>query len=159
MQFKTVGGVVPSADGAMVAWTQTQSVMDAEHSEMLTHIFVARVDGSHRIQLTRGDKSAASPSFSPDGRMVYFLSARSGKNNVYRISIAGGEAEMVTDFKGAVEEYQVSPDGKTVAFAGYEAPADEEKTKKEKRDFRVVDANPENRSIYLLPAEEPGEGK
>jgi dipeptidyl aminopeptidase/acylaminoacyl peptidase len=159
MQFKTVGGVVPSPDGAMVAWTQTQSVMDAEHSEMLTHIFVARVDGSHRIQLTRGDKSAASPSFSPDGRMVYFLSSRSGKNNVYRISIAGGEAEMVTDFKGAVEEYEVSPDGKTVAFAGYEAPADEEKTKKEKRDFRVVDANPENRSIYLLPAEAPGEGK
>jgi dipeptidyl aminopeptidase/acylaminoacyl peptidase len=159
MQFKTVGAVVPSPDGTMVVWTQTQPVMDPEHSEMLTHIFIAQAGGSHRIQLTRGDKSASNPSFSPDGRMVYFLSSRSGKNNVYRIPIAGGEAEMLTDFKGSVERYEVSPDGKTVAFTGYEPPSDDEKNKKEKRDFRVVDANPENYSIYLIPAEMPAEGK
>src|SRR5262249_13590550 len=63
MQFKTVSGVVPSPDGSMVAWTQTESVMDTERSEMLTHIFIAHADGSHRIQLTRGEKSATSPSF------------------------------------------------------------------------------------------------
>src|SRR4051812_11700689 len=102
MQFKTVSGVIPSPDGSKVAWTQTQSVMDAEHSEMLTHVFVANSDGSHRIQLTRGDKSASDPSFSPDGRMIYFVSPRSGKANVYRIPIAGGEAEQITDFKGSL---------------------------------------------------------
>jgi dipeptidyl aminopeptidase/acylaminoacyl peptidase len=159
MQFKTVSGVVPSPDGSMVAWTQTQSVMETERSESLTHIFIARADGTHRIQLTRGDKSSASPSFSPDGRMIYFLSARSGKNNVYRIPIAGGEAEMLTDFKGSMEAYSLAPDGKTIAFTGYEAPADDEKNKKEKRDYHVVDSNPENHSIYLIPAEAPTEGK
>ena len=150
MQFKTVSGVVPSPDGSKVVWTQSQAVMDAEHSETLTQIFLANADGSHRLQLTRGEKSSTSPSFSPDGRSVYFLSARSGKNNVFRISIAGGEAEMLTDFKGSIGSYQVSPDGKTVAFTGYEPPADEEKNKKEKRDFRVVDANPENHALYVL---------
>ncbi len=159
MQFKSVGGVTPSPDGSIVVWTQSQPVMDVERSEVLTHIFIARADGSHRVQLTRGDKSASNPSFSPDGRMVYFLSSRSGKNNVYRIAIAGGEAEMVTDFKGSLDQYEVSPDGKTVAFTGYEPPADEEKNKKEKRDFRVVDANPENHAIYLIQADEPASGK
>jgi dipeptidyl aminopeptidase/acylaminoacyl peptidase len=159
MQFKTVSGVVPSPDGSKVAWTQTQAVMDTEHSEMLTHIFLAHADGSHRIQLTRGDKSATNPSFSPDGRMIYFTSARSGKNNVYRIGVAGGEAEMLTDFKGSLGGYRLSPDGKTIAFDGYEPPADEEKNKKEKRDFRVVDANPENHAIYLIPAEADADGK
>jgi dipeptidyl aminopeptidase/acylaminoacyl peptidase len=159
MQFKTVSNVLPSPDGAKVVWTQTQSVMGPEQSEMLTHIFAANADGSHRIQLTRGDKSATSPSFSPDGRMIYFLSPRSGKNNVYRIAIGGGEAEMLSDFKGTLGTYQLSPDGKTIAFTGYEPPADEEKNKKEKRDYRVVDANPENQSIYLIPAEANGDGK
>jgi dipeptidyl aminopeptidase/acylaminoacyl peptidase len=159
MQFKTVSSVVPSPDGSAVVWTQTESVMDAERSEMLTQIFVARADGSHRVQLTRGDKSSTNPSFSPDGRTVYFLSSRSGKANVYRISIAGGEAEMLTDFKGSVADYRVSPDGKTVAFMGYEPPANEEKNKKEKRDFHVVDADPENCSIYLIPAEQTGDAK
>ena len=153
MQFKNVSGVVPSPDGSKVVWTQTQSVMDAEHSETLTHIFIANADGSHRRQLTRGDKSCTSPSFSPDGRSVYFLSSRSGKNNVYRIDIAGGEAEMLTDFKGGVGSYAVSPDGKTVAFTGYEPPADQEKNRKEKRDFRVVDANPENHALYILASD------
>ena len=148
MQFQTVSGVVPSPDGTKVVWTQSHSVMDAEHSETQTHIFLANADGSHRLQLTRGEKSATSPSFSPDGGSVYFLSARSGKNNVYRIAIAGGEAEMLTDFKGQLGAYQVSPDGKLVAFTGYEPPADEEKNKKEKRDYRVVDANPENMALY-----------
>ncbi len=150
MQFKTVSGVAPSPDGSKVVWTQSQSVMDAEHSETLTHIFLANADGSHRLQLTRGEKSATSPSFSPDGKSVYFMSARSGKNNVYRIAIAGGEAEMLTDFKGRLGAYQVSPDGKLVAFTGYEPPPDEEKNKKEKRDYRVVDANPENMASVLF---------
>ncbi|HWZ33205.1 MAG TPA: S9 family peptidase [Bryobacteraceae bacterium] len=159
MQFKTVSSVLPSPDGSKVVWAQTQSVMDAEHSEMLTQLFLANVDGSHRIQLTRGDKSATSPSFSPDGRVVYFLSSRSGKSNVYRIAIAGGEAEMLTDFKGTLGAYRLSPDGKTVAFAGYEPPPDEEKNKKEKRDFRVVDSSPENQSLYLIASEANADGK
>src|SRR5271168_1947060 len=159
MQFKTVSGVVPSPDGTKVVWTQTQSVMDAEHSETLTHIFLAHADGSHRIQLTRGDKGATGPQFSPDGRQVYFLSARSGKNNIYRIPVVGGEAEQITDFKGALGAYELSADGKTVAFTGYEPPADEEKNKKEKRDYRVVDANQENQSMYLIPAEADADGR
>ena len=70
-----------------------------------------------------------------------------------RIAIAGGEAEMLSDFKGSLAAYKLSPDGKTVAFTGYEPPADEEKNKKEKRDWRVVDSNPANLSLYLIPSE------
>jgi dipeptidyl aminopeptidase/acylaminoacyl peptidase len=159
LQFKTVGGVLPSADGSRVAWTQTQAVMDAEHSETLTHIFVANADGSHRIQLTRGEQSCTAPAFSPDGRYVYFRSSRSGKMNLYRIGIAGGEAEMLTDFKGSLGSYQVAPDGKSAAFTGYEPPADEEKNKKEKRDWQVVDSNPANMAIYVIPTEGDESGK
>jgi dipeptidyl aminopeptidase/acylaminoacyl peptidase len=159
MQVKTVGDVMPSPDGARVAWIQSQAVMEPERSEIVSQIFLANADGSHRVQLTRGEKSALSPSFSPDGQYVYFVSSRNGKRNVYRIAIAGGEAEMITEFKGDVGIYQLSPDGKTVAFTGYEPPADDEKAKKEKRDWRVVDATPANRSLYIVPAEADGDGK
>jgi hypothetical protein len=70
MQLKNVGFVVPSPDGRLVAYTQTQAVMEDEKSEMVTQIFLAKADGSHRIQLTRGEKSSTSPEFSPDGRYV-----------------------------------------------------------------------------------------
>src|SRR5579885_3171906 len=159
MQFKNIGSVVPSPDGSRVVWTQIEAVMDAEHSEMREQIFLANADGSHLLQLTRGEKSSANPSLSPDGRMVYFESARSGRNQVYRILISGGEAEQITDFKGDISVYQLSPDGKTVAFTGYEPPADLEKNRKEKRDFRVLDSNPANHSIYLIPADADPDGR
>ena len=158
-QLQGVGAVTPSPDASLVAWTQTRLLMDPEHSEQLTHIYLARADGSHRIQVTRGEKSCSAPAFSPDGRYLYFRSARSGKMNVYRILVSGGEAEMLTDFKGDLGDFAVSPDGKTLAFTGYEPPADAEKKKKEKLDFRVVDANPENMALYVVPAEPDADGK
>ena len=159
MQVKTIGEVVPSPDGTRVAWTQSQAVIEPERSEALTQIYLANADGSHRIQLTRGEKSSTDPAFSPDGRYLYFLSGRSGKPQVYRIEIAGGEAEAITAFKGDLGTFAISPDGKTVAFTGHETPADQEKKTKEKRDWRVVDADPPNHALYVIPAEADADGK
>jgi len=159
MQVRTVGDVVPSPDGRLVAYTQTRAVAETEKSEMDTQIFLAHADGSHRVQLTRGEKSASSPSFSPDGRFIYFSSERSGKPNLWRIPVDGGEAEMLTDWKGEIGLYRVSPDGKWLAFAAAEPPPDEEKQKKEKRDFRVIDENPKNHSLWVIPAELDIQGK
>jgi dipeptidyl aminopeptidase/acylaminoacyl peptidase len=159
LQVRTIGSVVPSPDAHWIAYTQIKPVAEGEHSEQVTQIFLARGDGSRRLQLTRGEKSSSAPAFSPDGRYVYFLSDRSGKSNLYRVLIEGGEAEMLTDVKGSLGEFKVAPDGKWIAYAGYEPPADLEKARKEKRDFHVVDADPENMAIYLIPAEANAEGK
>src|ERR1041384_1336595 len=90
MKVKTVTAPVPSPDGRLAVWAQTQAGMDGEKSEMLTHIFLARADGSGRFQVTRGDKSATAPVFSPDSAWIFFASERSGKKNLYRIRVDGG---------------------------------------------------------------------
>lgn len=152
MQVRSVAEVTPSPDGAWAAWTETSAIIEAEKSENLTQIFLGRADGSRRFQLTRGDKSASAPVFSPDSRSLYFTSDRSGKKNLYRIAIAGGEAEKLTDWQGAMAGYALSPDGKWIAFAGREAEASEERAKKEKLDFHVLDENPKNHALWIVPA-------
>jgi dipeptidyl aminopeptidase/acylaminoacyl peptidase len=159
MQVRPVGDVTPSPDGQLVAYTESRAVMEAEKSEIDTQIFLAHADGSHRVRLTRGEKSVSSPSFSPDGRYVYFSSERSGKPNLWRIPVDGGEADMLTDWKGEIGAYHISPDGKWIAFAGMEPRDEEEKQKKEKRDFRVVDENPKNHSLWIVPAEPDSQGR
>jgi len=159
MKIKSVGSVVPSPDSRLVAYAQTEAVMEAERSEMVSQIWLAKADGSWRTQLTRGEKGSASPSFSPDSRYVYFLSSRSGKQNVWRIPTLAGEAEMLTDWKGSLGAYKVSPDGKWIAFTAREEDKDEEKRKKEKRDVKVIDESPENLAIWTIPAEPNEEGK
>lgn len=161
LQLKNVGAVTPSPDGRMLVWTETRQVLDTDKSEVSTQLWTGAVDGSKRRQLTRHEKSSNAPAWSPDGQWVYFLSARGPKRQVYRIAIAGGEAEQVTDSKGSISEFELSPDGATLAYASYETPAEKEKAKKEKRDYVVVGEDPENESLYLLPlgAEKPAAKK
>jgi len=162
MKVREVADVVPSPDGDWVVYTQTRAVMEEEKSEMLTHLFLARADGSRRFQLTQGGKSCTSPSFSSDGQFVYFLSPRDaeeGKQNIWRIRIDGGEAERLTDWKGSLGSYKVSPDGKWLAFTGREKDEETEKSKKEKRDFRVVDEKPESHGLWIIPTAAGEEGK
>ena len=159
LQLQSVGAVTPSPDGKLVAWTQGRHVIESEKSETITQIWLSRSDGSNRFQLTRGEKSSQSPSFSPDSAWVYFTSSRSGKNQVWRIPVDGGEAEQISDFKDGAGRYQLSPDGKSIAFTGHEAPADEEKNKKEKRDWKIIDDKARNEALYVIPAEADSKGK
>ena len=136
LRFETIGAVAPSPDGQWVAYTQSKPIIAAERSEWVSQIFVARVrNGSRRFQLTRGDAGASAPAFSPDGYWVYFLSERSGKTQLYRIRIEGGEAQKLTDFTGALGSFKIAPDGKQIMFTGHETPPDAEKAKKEKTGF------------------------
>ena len=68
-------------------------------------------------QLTSDRVMNTSPSWSPDGTRIAFLSDRSGTQQVYLLPIAGGEAMQFTDLKqGAASQPEWSPDGKLIAF-------------------------------------------
>lgn len=159
LQFQTISAVTPSPDGRLAVWVQTRPLIETERSEMVSQIWAGATDGSRRFQLTRNDKGASNPAWSADGRYVYFVSDRGGGAQVHRILLLGGEAEKLTDFKGGVGAYELSPDGKWIAFTAYEPPADEEKSKKEKRDMHVVDSNPANAALYVAAVEPGSDGK
>ena len=151
MRVETIGQVVPSPDGAWVAYTRTRAVMDDTKSAMVTRIHLARSDGTRRFRLTSGETSSTSPAFAPDSKSVYFLSRRSGNPDIWRIAIDGGEARRVTEWNGLIAGFRVSPDGKWIAFRGREKDDAFEKAKEAKLDFRVMDEDPKNDALWLVP--------
>ncbi len=160
LQFQTITSVTVSPDGKMVAWVQTKPVVETEKSEQLSQIWVAPADGSRRYQLTRGEKSSSNPRWTPDGKRLLFTSSRAEATpQIYSIAIAGGEAEKLTEFKGKIGAFEISPDGKAIAFTGAETNAEEEKAKKEKRDMRVIDQPKDNHSLYAIPTASDADGK
>ncbi len=59
------------------------------------------------------------PSFSADGRWLYFHSDRTGIMNVYAYELASGRLKQVTNVLTGAYSPDPSPDGKTLAYVGY----------------------------------------
>ncbi len=142
IKYKRVSSPALSEDGRLVAYTVATARMEGETSDFLTHIYVVSTDGKINAQFTFGDKSCTNPQFSPDGQYLSYTSARGkdGKNQLYLLRLSGGEAWPITTVKENIGTYQWAPDSKRLAFTMAEPLTDqEEKGRKERRDWSVVD--------------------
>ena len=79
-------------------------------------------NGGDAHRLTANGSNATAPRWSADGRSLYFLSNRSGSNQVWRLEGAG-EALQVTHLPVDVESYRLAPDGHHIALAAQVDPA------------------------------------
>ncbi len=114
-QLKSVSSPAISPDGRYIAFSVTS--FNLKEGSSNSEIYLMRLDGGQQRRMTVNDAADFAPSWSPDGRFIYFLSTRSGDAQVWRIPVAGGEAEQITDFPMGVEEYVVAPNGKWIAFS------------------------------------------
>ena len=67
-------------------------------------------------RLTAEGAESNTPRWSADGRL-YFLSTRSGSQQVWRLDLAGGEAQPVTNLPLNVAAFRVAPDGRRLLLA------------------------------------------
>ena len=113
-----VSSPVLSPDGAAVVFAQRQ--VDKEVTKGSTGLWVRNLltrDMAPPKRLTPEGWNVNSPSFSPDGKTVYFLSGKSGIQQLYSIASSGGAPKQLTAFALDIGSYQISPDGTRVAFS------------------------------------------
>ena len=159
MRYHAIQGTVMSPDGRYVAYVIRKPIMEGEKSEYLSHIWIVTADGERNIQYTQGEKSAGSPSFSPDGHYLAFTSSRSGSTQVWVMPLTGGEARQITEADPGVGTYRWSPDGTHIAYLMRDPDTEEEKqAEKEKRDVILVDQNYKYNHIYVVPVNEDPSG-
>lgn len=75
-------------------------------------------DGTWR-DLTNDRAVDGAPSFSADGRYLYFHSDRTGIMNLYAMELTTGRVRQVTNVLTGAYMPEPSPDGKTLAYVGY----------------------------------------
>ena len=105
----------PSPDGRLVAFTVRSTDLEANRGRQ--DVWLGAVDGSWTRRLTTHEADDHQARWAPDGRRLYFLSARSGSTQVWRIDPDGGEAEPVTRLPLDVEAFAVDPSGKLLVLA------------------------------------------
>lgn len=104
-----------SPDGKLVAFTS--SATDLEANKRRTDVYLADVGGTWTRRLTTHEASDSGARWAPDGKSLYFLSTRSGSQQVWRLSLDGGEAEKVTDEPLDVENLEVGPGGRFLVYS------------------------------------------
>jgi dipeptidyl aminopeptidase/acylaminoacyl peptidase len=99
--------------------------------EGFTHIFVISDQGGAARQLTDGDFQHASPEWMPDSETIVFSAVRKdgaeyirGGADIYAATLKGGAIRALTDRNGPDTNPSVSPDGRLIAYTGYDQSED-----------------------------------
>ncbi|MBW3553109.1 MAG: S9 family peptidase [Gemmatimonadetes bacterium] len=97
------------------------------NEEGYEHIFIVPATGGTPRQLTSGDWDHGSPEWTPDGRGILFSTLRTEdaeyairESEIYRVDVESGAIAQLTDRHGADYAPTVSPDGRLIAYVGYD---------------------------------------
>lgn len=87
-------------------------------------LWLFSADGRERRNITEDfDLIPASPTFSPDGRQVYFTAQAGGATHLFRVDVRGGPPTQVTQGERRISSVSFSGDGAMFAY-GAETPVD-----------------------------------
>jgi dipeptidyl aminopeptidase/acylaminoacyl peptidase len=143
-----VSGAEISPDGRQVIYTKSE-LKKWSDNKRVSSIWIANADGTDHRQLLGSDKDR-SPSWSPDGRYIAFLSTRDQAEGardaagaqIWLLRTSGGEANKLTEHKTAIRALKWSEDSTTIFFAAEEEDPLKDTRKNSLGDGIFVDEGP-----------------
>ncbi len=96
--------------------------------DQFTHIFLLSADGGYPRQLTTGDYNHGGAfSWTPDSRAIIFSANRRDdaeyqprNSEIYEVEVASASIKVLSDREGPDGSPVVSPDGKLIAYLGFD---------------------------------------
>jgi acylaminoacyl-peptidase len=95
--------------------------------ESYAHIFLLPVEGGTPRQITADDFNHGAPEWAPDGSTLYFSANRNPdweydrrNSEIFSLQISSKKLTQLTDRYGPDNSPSLSPDGKTIAYLGYD---------------------------------------
>ncbi|HVR41189.1 MAG TPA: S9 family peptidase [Thermoanaerobaculia bacterium] len=112
--IKRIGAPKVSPDGKWVAYDA--STIDLAANARRSAIYLIPADGSAPAKkITDGTKQDDTPAWSPDGKLLAYVSNREGgAKQVYILDVASGTSKKISSLDGGAASVKWTPDGKAV---------------------------------------------
>ncbi len=117
--LKRVGSPAVSPDGAWLVYQQTDT--DPASYKRTTGLWRVPLKGGAPLRIADlAEASENSPAFSPDGKRLYFLSGKSGSDQLWLLdlTVPGALPVQASTFKTDVAGFAVAPNGSKVLVWG-----------------------------------------
>lgn len=141
VMLKRVTAAEMSPDGERIAYLRQvpRTLYEDANGPPYHELHVTDLAGSSTPYVA-GDVDVTDFAWAADGASLFFLAQREPEaefNSLYRIPLAGGEAQKIFTHVNAIAAIHPSPDGETIAFVATGAPP-ESRTELEEKGFRAV---------------------
>ena len=138
LSMRRLGDLVPSPDGRWLAYTVR--TWDERSNKITTSLWLVSTDGASTVRLTRGKgHSDTSPTWSPDGNTIAFISDRSGSRQVWAVRPPDGEPRQFVKLPVEADNLLWRPAGDWIALSAEvypDAAGLEETARRDKRRSR-----------------------
>src|SRR5579864_2548964 len=104
-----------SPDGKKIVYVRRFA--DPMTDKRYSNLWIINSDGSDHRPLTTGNRSDASPRWSPDGTRIAFLAGDEGKMQIYVRWMDSGQTARITNLEEGPDAIAWSPDGKMLSFS------------------------------------------
>ena len=100
-----------------VSWMSDKQIVFDAFADGKRSLWTMSVDGADQRKFFSTDTQDWSPSVSPDGQSVIFLSTRSGSKQIWKCNANGSKLQQLTQLESDVDSPQYSSDGFYVYFS------------------------------------------
>lgn len=114
LKMRRIGGAALSPDGSTMVYSL--GVQDVENNGSYSNLYAINTSTKEVKELTSGKKKNVDPSWSTDGKSIYYMSTENNGMQLWKMNADGTNAIQISDVADGIGGYGIAPKGNKMFY-------------------------------------------